>query len=63
VEVGSVVQEILDGITFWYCCFDCFAGTFKFKQNSTKQTRDLSSSNRGRLLKKCFDDSKSPWIV
>jgi len=33
VEAGSLVSEILDGITLWYNCFDCFVGTFKFKQN------------------------------
>jgi len=41
----------------------CFAGAESNSNRTTQATRDLSSSNRGRLLNKGFDVSKSMNIV
>ena len=45
-------------VSCWYTCFVyaqiLFCRTFQVQKQQHKQTRDLSSSNRGRLLNKMF---------
>ena len=50
-------------VSCWYTCFVyaqiLFCMIFQVQKQQHKQTRDLSSSNRGRFWTRCFDVSKS----